>query len=243
MNTKLAASLLVVISISAAVLSVSAILFLQTQSHDDYVLFQASSLNSLLQGSYAGKMTVHDLLDHGDFGLGALEYMDGELVCLDATCYRVAIDGVAHKLSSESQIAFATVSFFQPDETLNIDKPYNFTELQKYLDDEFIENNDIFAIKINGFFSDVTARSIPKQDKLYVPLSDVVANQTLSYYSNVRGTLVGFYIPDYLKEVNVAKYHFHFVTDDRKFGGHLIDMSMINGTIQVSKIHEVHIDP
>lgn len=243
MNTKLIVSLLVITSITTVILSVFVIFFQQVPLQDNDVLFQASSLDSLLKGSYEGKMTVHDLLDHGDFGLGALQYMDGELVCLDAVCYRITVDGMAHKLYPESQIAFATAVFFQSDKTSVVDKQYNFTELQKYLDDDYIEKNNIFAIKINGFFSDITTRSIPKQDKLYVPLSDVVANQTLSHFSNVKGTLVGFYIPDYMKEINVAKYHFHFVTDDREFGGHLIDMSMANGTIQISKINEVHIIP
>jgi acetolactate decarboxylase len=242
MNTKLVTSLLVITSITAITLSVF-VIFQQTQLQDNDVLFQASSLNSLLKGSYEGKMTIHDLLDHGDFGLGALEYMDGELVCLDAVCYQITVDGVAHKLSPESKIAFATEVFFKSDKTFDVGEQHNFTELQKYLDDEFIEKNNTFAIKINGFFSDITTRSIPKQDKLYVPLSDVVANQTISHFSNVKGTLVGFYIPDYMKEINVAKYHFHFVTYDREFGGHLINMSMTNGTIQISKINEVHIIP
>jgi acetolactate decarboxylase len=61
--------------------------------------------------------------------------------------------------------------------------------------------------------------------------------------SNVKGTLVGFYIPGYMKEINVAKYHFHFVTDDMKSGGHLLGMNMANGTIKISKINEVQIIP
>jgi acetolactate decarboxylase len=229
-------------SITIVTLSVFAMSFQQTQLRDDEVLFQASSLDSLLKGSYEGKMTVDDLLDHGDFGLGALEYMDGELVCLDAACYQVRVDGVPHKLSPEAKVAFAAVVFFQPDKTLDIDQQQNFTELQKYLDGE-IESNSIYAIQINGFFSDITTRSVPKQDKLYVPLSDVVANQTVFNLSNVKGTLVGFYIPDYMKEINVAKYHFHFVTDDVKSGGHLLGMNMVNGTIKISKINEVQIIP
>ena len=243
MNTKLIITLLVITSITAVTLSVFVIFLQQTPLQDSNVLFQASSLDSLLKGSYEGKITAHDLLDHGDFGLGAMEYMNGELVCLDSSCYRITVDGMAHKLSPESKIAFATVVFFHSDKTFDVYKQQNFTELQKYLDDDFIEKNNIFAIKINGFFSDITARSIPKQDKLYIPLSDVVGNQTVSHFSNVKGTLVGFYIPDYMKEINVAKYHFHFVTTDREFGGHLIDMNMTNGTIQISKINKVYIIP
>ena len=242
MNTKLVASLLVIISITAIALSVF-VIFQQPQLQDNDVMFQASSLDSLLKGSYEGKMTVHDLLNHGDFGLGAVEYMDGELVCLDASCYRITTDGMAHKLSPESKIAFATVVFFHSNKTFALTPQSNFTDLGKYLDEKFIEKNSTFAIKIDGFFSNVTARSISKQDKLYVPLSDVVGNQTVSHFSNIKGTLVGFYIPDYMKEINVAKYHFHFLTSDQKFGGHVLDFSMTNGTMQIYKINEIRIVP
>ena len=239
MNAKLAAALLIVTSITAIALSV--LVFSQQARQDNDVLFQASSLDSLLRGSYEGKITAHDLLDHGDFGLGAMEYMDGELVCLDAACYRVAVDGAAHRLAPESKIAFAAAVFFKADRTSDVGMQRNFTELQKYLDGEIMEKNSMFAIKVSGFFSNVTARSIPKQDTLYVPLSQVVANQTVSHFSNVRGTLVGFYMPDYMKEINVAKYHFHFIADGRDFGGHLIDVNITNGTVQISKITQAHI--
>ncbi len=243
MNTKLVTLLLVITSITTVTLAVFVIFSQQTVLQNDNVLFQASSLDSLLNGSYEGKMTVSDLLNHGDFGLGAVEYMDGELVCLDAECYRISTDGVAHKLPPGSEIAFGTIVFFQSNKTSYIPEQQNFTELEKYLDNKFIEKNNIFALKINGFFSDITTRSVHKQDKLYVPLSDVVANQTVSHFSNVKGTLVGFYIPEYMKEINVERYHFHFLTADKEFGGHVLDLNMTNGTIQVLKLNEIQMVP
>ena len=243
MSTKLLTSLLVATSIVALTLAVFVTFVQQTQPQNDDILFQASSLNALVNGSYQGKITSHELLSHGNFGLGAVEYMDGELVCLDAKCYRVTTDGMAHELSPESKIAFASVVFFKPDETSDILQPQNFTGLQKYLDGKLVTKNDIFAIKIDGFFSDITTRTVHKQDRLYVPLSEVVANQTVSHLSNVRGTLVGFYVPDYMKEINVAKYHFHFLTADKEFGGHVLGFNMTNGTAYISKINEVNIIP
>lgn len=242
MNSKLLILLLAMTSISTVMLSVLLVSFPAPPS-DDHVLFQASSLNSLLIGAYEGKATIHDLLGHGDFGLGAMAYMDGELVCLDATCYRISIDGAAHKLQPESKVAFGAVSFSKFDKTIDINKQRNYTELQAYLDDGIIGKDTVSAIKIHGFFSDITTRSVPKQDRLYVPLSEVVANQTVFHYSDVSGTLVGFYFPDYLKEVNVAKYHFHFIADDLGSGGHVLGMDIANGTVSVSTIREVRIAP
>ncbi|WKT57200.1 acetolactate decarboxylase [Candidatus Nitrosotenuis chungbukensis] len=76
---------------------------------------------------------------------------------------------------------------------------------------------------------------------LDVPLSDVVENQTLFNSSNIKGTLVGFYFPDYVRVINVTKYRFHFIADDLDFGVHLIGMRITNGTVQTSKINEIQI--
>ena len=243
MNMKFIVSLFTIILIILIPVTVFLIFFPQNPSHNSDILFQASSLDSLVKGSYEGKLTIHELLNHGDFGLGAVEYMDGELICLDGECYRVATDGMTHELSSASKVAFASVVFFQSHKTFEILQQENFTGLQKYLDNKLLDKKDIFVIKINGFFSDITTRTVQKQNRLYVPLSDVVANQTILHLSNVQGTLVGFYFPDYMKEINVEKYHFHFLTKNKEFGGHVLDFNMNNGTVYISKIDEVHIIP
>ena len=46
-----------------------------------------------------------------------------------------------------------------------------------------------------------------------------------------------------MKEINMAKYHFHFLTENKEFGGHVLDFNMTNGTSYVSKINEVRITP
>jgi acetolactate decarboxylase len=33
--------------------------------------------------------------------------------------------------------------------------------------------------------------------------------------------------------VNVAGYHCHFISDDRQFGGHLLDCALDNGTLMI----------
>lgn len=242
MNTKLLTLALIITSVTTIALTIFTVSSQQPQVQNNDQLFQVSSLNSLVIGDYEGKATTQTLLDNGDFGLGAVEYMDGELVCLDSTCYRITTDGMAHELSPESKIAFAATVFFHPEQTLYINTQQNYTELKNTID-HTIEKNDIYAIKVNGLFSNITARSVPRQDTLHIPLSQVVANQTIHNFSDITGTLVGFYMPDYMDGVNVAKYHFHFITDDEQFGGHILDATISNGTTQIYKITQVHIIP
>jgi acetolactate decarboxylase len=110
MNAKITSLLMV----SSVIVAFSVfIIFQQTEFQNSNLLFQVSTLDSLSKGSYEGKITTQDLLEHGDFGLGALAYMDGELICLDAACYQAIANGSAHELSPQDKITFASVVFFQ----------------------------------------------------------------------------------------------------------------------------------
>lgn len=242
MNSKFILALLVACAISVTIFLASQLL--TSESHEnEYTLFQVSSIDSLLKGQYEGKISDKDLLSHGDFGLGAMEYMDGELVCLNKNCYQIKTDSHAHKLNPDSKVTFASVVFFKSDMVSGINKQASFSQLQDFLDKKINDQNGIYAIKIHGLFANVTARSVHKQDSLFVPLSDVVGNQTVFHFTNVKGTLVGFYMPDYMRNLNVKNYHFHFISDDYGFGGHILDFNMTNGTIQVLKIKQVQIVP
>jgi acetolactate decarboxylase len=48
-----------------------------------------------------------------------------------------------------------------------------------------------------------------------------------------RGSLVGFRFPQYAQGINVAGYHFHFITEDRSAGGHVLDCRLARGELYV----------
>ena len=45
-------------------------------------LFQYNTLGALMAGLYDGSMTVGELLQYGDLGLGTLDSIDGELIII-----------------------------------------------------------------------------------------------------------------------------------------------------------------
>ena len=51
-------------------------------------LFQYNTLGALMAGLYGGTLTVGELLEHGDLGLGTLDSIDGELIVLDGKAYQ-----------------------------------------------------------------------------------------------------------------------------------------------------------
>ena len=52
---------------------------------------------------------------------------------------------------------------------------------------------------------------------------DAAATQPEFEFYSVTGTLVGFWTPEYVKTINVPGYHLHFLTADKRAGGHLLD--------------------
>jgi len=108
----------------------------QEQSVEDAdVLFQASTHDALLQGVYDGSITFGELKEHGDFGLGTFEALDGEMVAIDGEVYQVKTDGVAYPVDDAMESPFAVMTFFEPDTTMSMDASMDCKQLEEHLDD------------------------------------------------------------------------------------------------------------
>jgi acetolactate decarboxylase len=88
----------------------------------------------------------------------------------------------------------------------------------------------------------VRARSIPRQQPPYRPLAEVAADQHVFELREVSGTLVGFRFPDYASGLEVAGYHLHFITDDRRRGGHVLDYTARAGRLRIDTSSELHVE-
>src|SRR4029077_19106473 len=58
---------------------------------EPHVLFQASTIGALLEGSYEGDVSFAELAEHGNLGLGTVNHLDGEMVALDGRFYRADV--------------------------------------------------------------------------------------------------------------------------------------------------------
>lgn len=203
----------------------------KTRGNEIDVLYQISTIDALLQGVYDGVFSVAELETHGDFGIGTFDGLEGEMLALDGDYYQIKTDGIAYPVSGEMLTPFATVTYFEADENFRIEKPANLTELEAFLDLNLPSKNLFYAVRIDGNFSYVKARSVPRQEKPYPKLADAVSTQSIFEFENISGTLVGFRTPEYVKGVNVPGYHLHFITADRSAGGHVLDLEMENGNV------------
>jgi acetolactate decarboxylase len=202
-------------------------------SPDHDVLFQTSTIDALLAGVYDGTMSLQQLKQHGDFGLGTFHALDGEMVAVDGTFYQIAADGVAHRVDDEMLTPFAAVTFFEQDEKRSVKEELDLAALTEYLDELLPSQNVFYAIRIDGTFKYVKTRSVPRQEKPYQKLVDVVAHQPTFEFADVKGTIAGFWCPYFVKSVNVPGYHLHFIDEQRTRGGHVLGCRLQNVTISL----------
>lgn len=204
-------------------------------------LYQVSTINALLEGAYDGEMTCGDLLKQGDFGIGTFDGLDGEMIIVDGKIYRVAVTGKAAEVSTSETTPFSCVTFFKPDWNYRLDQPLRLKELEKYLDSKIPSKNIFYAFKLEGTFKYVKTRSVPRQAKPYIRLVEVVKNQPVFEFRDVKGTVIAFRSPDYVQNVNVPGYHFHFISADRSGGGHIMDLQIGQATAEIDDLHELRL--
>ena len=202
-------------------------------------LYQISTINAVLQGVYDGQLTIKDLKQQGDFGIGTLNGLDGELIGLDGDYYQIKADGAVLKVNDDVNVPFATSLFFKPDRFAEL-YDLDYENLQKSLDGITNDKNYFYAVRIDGVFTNVKTRSNPKQTKPYKTLTEAAKEQTIFDLKNIKGTVIAFWCPQYANGINVPGYHLHFISEDRKFGGHILTASLKSGKVQIARINDFH---
>lgn len=195
-------------------------------------LTQISVINALMLGQYDGLLSIGDLLRYGGFGLGTLDHLDGELIVLEGRAYQVTGNGDVVEVSPDRTTPFAVVTHFQPDGDFDIVNLTSLTELDHLLDERIGHRNNFIAIRVDGHVASLTVRSVQRQEPPYRPLAAVAKSQGEWTHHDLRGTLVGIRCPPWVEGLNVPGYHWHFISEDRKVGGHVLACHLREAHVQ-----------
>lgn len=188
-------------------------------------LVQFSTIESLLAGNYDGFESISTLKENGDIGIGTFDELDGELVMIDQKVYKIKDTGNTEEVNNTIKTPFAAVTYFDKDISKQLMNIGNYDSLKQELDKLITNRNLFYAFRVDGTFQNTKVRSVPKQKKPYPILSEVTKDQPTFEYQNIKGSLVGFWCPEYVGGINVPGYHLHFISEDRTKGGHLLDIS------------------
>lgn len=213
------------------------------REREPHVLFQASTIGALLDGAFDGDLTFAELAEHGDLGLGTLNHLDGEMIAIDGEFFRADVDGQTERVLPEERTPFAVVTRFEPtvEERLPAEER-SHEELLALLDALVPGEAPSCAVRLDGRFELVRARSVPRQSPPYRPLTEVVADQHVFELHGVEGTMLGFRFPTYVEGIEVPGYHLHFISADRSRGGHVLDSRSGVLRVQIDPSDDLHIE-
>jgi len=205
-----------------------------------HTLVQVSTSGALVQGIYERAVSSRFLLNYGDFGLGTFENLDGEMVVLDGDIYQVRSDGKVLKIVDDVGTPFAVVTHFIADQDQTIESALSFEEITRICDQYRDSDNLFYAFRIDGRFAHIHTRAMQATlDGL--PLAKAAAIQPEFEFTDVAGTLVGIWAPQFSSALNIAGYHFHFLSEDRTKGGHLLECSGKHLRVRVERLNDLHL--
>jgi acetolactate decarboxylase len=210
--------------------------------HDPHVLFQASTIGALIEGAYEGDISFGELAEHGDLGLGTLNHLDGEMIALDGRFYRADVDGRVAEVPAEEQTPFAVVVPFEPGISFDVEGSVDHAALLELIDARIPADAASCALRIDGRFELVRARSVPRQEPPYRPLTEVVEDQRVFELATVDGTMLGFRFPEYAEGIEVSGWHLHFISEDRARGGHVLDSRVETAHVALDPSAELHVE-
>lgn len=195
--------------------------------NDKETIYQVALLQSLTQGYYDGIIKVSELKEHGDTGIGTFEGVNGEMIVIDGKVYQALGDGSVKEAADNETVPFSNVTFFDSDVTVDLKDIKNMASFKSELDKTVNDKgkNMFYMVKVSGTFEKMYVRSEIKQEKPYKSLDKALETDQREFnYENIAGTVVGLYCPDYMGGLNAAGWHFHFISDDRTKGGHILEL-------------------
>jgi acetolactate decarboxylase len=203
-------------------------------------VYQVSTSTALVEGVYQGAVRIETLREHGDMGLGTFEHLDGEMVVVDGRFFQVRSDGSVHECADDVLSPFAVITHFTPEPAVTIACCPDLSELTAQFDRLRHSDNLFYALRVDGHFDAVHTRAMCWTEE-GVPLLQAAAEQPEFELRDVVGTLVGFWSPGYTKTMSVPGYHLHFLSYDRKSGGHLLQCRGRDWRLQIQKTGDYRI--
>ncbi len=202
-------------------------------------LYISAPVNALVEGIFQADTSVGEIRRHGDFALGTFNHLDGEMVMLEGKTYQITGQGEVCPVSDDVCSPFAVATFFS--ELSRDELPQGFASMEELiaaLQTLLPSPNMMMALWIEARFSFVRTRSVPRQDT-YRPLVEITREQPTFDQGDTSGALIGFYTPEFMASLNVPGFHLHFLSDDRKFGGHLLNCSAEKAVVRVQVLRQL----
>lgn len=194
---------------------------------------QVGTYDSLVTPDYRGLLPVREAARGLSLGLGTFDDLDGEMVLVGGTPYRVGTDGRPAPVTDGRTTPFFEGVAFRPTASGPVPPGTTCANLAPVVTTLAGSTNGMVAVRVRGTFTDLVTRSVPRQAEPYAPLASVVANQTTFPLGQRRAVLVGFFTGSAFKGIGAPDLHLHGLTADRTAGGHVLSC-VVGGDVEVA---------
>ena len=203
-----------------------------------HTIYQVSTANALVQGVYQGCVTVGHIKQHGDFGLGTYDALDGEGLMLDGRIWQAKSDGTVVEPPDSTTAPFWVCTQFVADRTETLASVTSWDDLTRQLDAMRLSQNLFVAFRIEGCFDEIHYR-VACQSSPGTNLVEATSHQAEFSFQDCQGALMGFWSPSYSRTFNIPGYHLHLLSADHLHGGHVLGISAKNLKVQVMNVENV----
>ncbi len=183
-------------------------------------VYQVSTAQYLISGNAEGHNNLNKITRYGDFGIGAINHYNGEMIVCNKKVFIANYYGNVKKVTDSDLSPFYIITPFEPDKEYSI-RNSNQEKTFELLTEKFLSADLIYAIKITGKFDSVLLRSGKEQQKPYPDFKQIIENSNTYKKENISGTMIGFYFPEPFEKVSTSHFHFHFIDNEETIGGHV----------------------
>ncbi|MGE4551996.1 MAG: acetolactate decarboxylase [Desulfovibrionaceae bacterium] len=202
-------------------------------------MFLTAPVGALVEGLFEQPFPLGELAAHGDLGIGTFNDLDGEMILVDGRFWRADAQGRVTEMPPETRTPFAAATWFNPDTVDEVDER-DGTDAFALLDALLPSPNMLYALRVDGEFELVRARSVPRQPAGR-PLVEATRSQAEFEFPRVTGSLVGFFTPAYLGGAAVPGLHLHFVDQPRTRGGHALAARLTRGAVRIQHVPQLRL--
>lgn len=209
---------------------------------------QVETVHDLFAGRYESVTTVGETFADAVVGIGVAEGVDGEIVHVNGTTWRIPADGTPHVAPPELGMPFAVAAYGGTPVTRDVHEGSTMSEVTAIVDEVLAAANVhhdylVAAVTLEGEFSHALLRSEHGQTPPYQPLGNpgAVTGEVRFDFSPWEGTFAGFRFPDVADDVVIPGLHLHAIARDQNSGGHCHELTVIRARLKVW-VDDVEVD-
>ena len=215
--------------------------------HGRGIVEQSGGAGALFNGDFSSNTTAGAEFAGSRLGLGVMDGLNGEVVSVKGTTWRIPESGVPVEVSPSEGIAFGIAAHGGREHQVAIPAGCNMSgilsAIDAYLAENHVDHEDVVcAVEIVGSFSYVLLRTEAAPTFPEETLAQVLEHEIRFEFDEWRGTLVGFRFPDESDGQTIPGLHFHAISADQDSGGHVHEVvtTDVLATIWVDELHPVH---